>query len=445
MKQNCLKKAFCAIAFLLCLTPLAVFLIAGPSAAGANERLPAKPTAVRAGRVNWEVLSDTADYFAGRFGLRQELITANAAVQATVFHESAAEDVVLGADGWLYYADTLADYTGSGAMSERQLWCAARNLALMQEYAASRGARFVFLCAPNKNTIYPQYMPSSYARAAGDSNLDRLERELTAQNVLFCDVREALAKADELTYYATDSHWNGYGSALAHDALLRTLGAESNLSGEEFSLQAHSGDLYEMLYPASARQENGLSLSRARTFRYAGEVRGADDQSIHTFSGEAGAVLVFRDSFGNALHEDLAESWGEALFSRAMPYDFSLMDKLLPDTVIVELVERNLNWLSTRAPLIPAPERENVALAAAQSGGSVQIETDDTVWDGMVCYRGTFTDVAPETEAAVYACLDGAWYEACPTEDGFSLIAPAAQTITIQLVCDDTAYSVAVN
>ena len=58
-----------------------------------------------------------------------------------------------------------------------------------------------------------------------------------------------------------------------------------------------------------------------------------------------------RDSFGNALHADLAEDFGEALFSRAMPYDLSLMDDVQPDTLIVELVERNLCWLCTRPPL----------------------------------------------------------------------------------------------
>ena len=132
MKQNRLKQFLCLLFFLLCLAPLAIFLLAGPSSAGANERLAAKPRLYTGTSVNWDVLSDAADYFAGRFGLRQELITADAAVRAAVFHESAADDVLLGTDGWLYYADTLGDFTGSSAMTERQLWCAARNLALMQ-------------------------------------------------------------------------------------------------------------------------------------------------------------------------------------------------------------------------------------------------------------------------------------------------------------------------
>lgn len=147
----------------------ALFRAASPAQGFALWR--AMLTGFHADNVCRAALSDAADYFAGRFGLRQELITADAAVRAAVFHESAADDVLLGTDGWLYNADTLGDFTGSSAMTERQLWCAARNLALMQEYAASRGAQLLFVCAPNKNTVYPEFMPARYVRSTSERNL----------------------------------------------------------------------------------------------------------------------------------------------------------------------------------------------------------------------------------------------------------------------------------
>lgn len=430
MKHERLFKVLCTLFFLLCLTPLAVFLLFGPSKAGANERLPARPRLTASGSFNWDVLSDAADYFAGRFGLRQELISANAALQSALFHESAASDVILGSDGWLYYADTLPDYTGSAPMTERQLWCAAKNLALVQEYAASHGAAFLFVCAPNKNTLYPAQMPARYVRAEGTSDLDRLEALLRAQNVNFCDVRSVLTDSDALTYYRTDSHWNGYGSALAHDALMAALGREASLHTEKFTMQPHTGDLYQMLYPASSYQEEGLSLARTRSFRYDGEIHGADDQQIHTFSKNGGALLMFRDSFGNALHADLAEDFGEALFSRAMPYDLSLMEKVLPDTLLIELVERNLRWLSARAPLLPAPERTLPDCAAAPSG-SFSVRESASGWENLALYQGTLDGVTPDDDSPVYAVLDGVCYEACPTDTGFQFIAPSGAELSV--------------
>ena len=46
----------------------------------------------------------------------------------------------------------------------------------MQGYAASRGAQLLFVCAPNKNTIYPEYMPGQYRKTEQVSDLDRLEQ-----------------------------------------------------------------------------------------------------------------------------------------------------------------------------------------------------------------------------------------------------------------------------
>ena len=94
-----IKQIFCILLLLLCLLPLAVFVIAGPSASGANERLAAKPRLTAGGRLNFDVLSDMADYFDGHFGLRQELITANAAADAAIFRESATPEVLLGTAG----------------------------------------------------------------------------------------------------------------------------------------------------------------------------------------------------------------------------------------------------------------------------------------------------------------------------------------------------------
>ena len=83
-----IKQIICILLLLMCLLPLAVFVIAGPSASGANERLAAKPRLTAGGRLyNFDVLSDTADYFDGHFGLRQELITANAAADAAISRE----------------------------------------------------------------------------------------------------------------------------------------------------------------------------------------------------------------------------------------------------------------------------------------------------------------------------------------------------------------------
>lgn len=436
MKNDWGYRLFCAAFALVLVLPGVLTILLGPSRAGANEVLARPPQPVKAGRPNVAFLHDAAAYFDDHFALRQALIMANASLTAGVFHASAAPEVILGRESWLYYADTLGDYTQSAPMTERQLYCAARSLFLMQEYAASQGCAFVFAAAPNKNTLYPQYMPARYQRGAGGSNLTRLYALLAQQQVTACDLRAALLAADEPVYYRTDSHWTGYGSALAHDALLAALGREGSLSDEAFSMQPHLGDLYEMLYPAGTQQEQGLRLSRERTFSYAGTVHGADDLLIRTQCAQAdGSVVMFRDSFGNTLHEDLAESFGAACFSRAMPYDLTLLHQEQADTLIVELVERNLGKLATLAPILPGPVRQ---LRAPESSvpATLSLTREDSGAFDCVCYTGMLTCAAMDWDSPAYVCLDGTVYEACPTQTGFSLYAPAAAEVLVYVVAD---------
>ena len=105
-------------------------------------------------------------------------------------------------------------------------------------------------------------------------------------------------------------------------------------------MQPHRGDLFEMLYPASSRTEDGPALAHARSFSYADDFHAADDQRIRTSSAASGTLLMFRDSFGNALHPFLAEDFREAIITRQMPYPLEQVQE--GDTVIIEIVERNL-------------------------------------------------------------------------------------------------------
>ncbi len=427
------SRALCLALLVLLLVPLVGMFVFGASDAVSNERLAAKPKLVRAGKLNVDVFSETADYFAGRFFGRPALITANSAVEAAVFEEASSQDVVLGKDGWLFYADTLEDFQGTNPMTSRELFCAARNLALMQEYLAQKGTALLFVCAPNKNTIYPEYMPRQYRKTDEISDLDRLEAALTEQGVRFCDLRETLTNREALTYYKTDSHWNGYGSHLAGLEILNALGKETVLTDDTLSTQPHLGDLHQMLYPASGKTEDAPALFRAREFSYVGAVRGADDQFFQTTSAADGTLFVFRDSFGNALQEDLAEQFGQAVFSRAMPYDCSQVPDGM-DAVVIELAQRNLRWLFSRPPLLPAPERDAPEWET-EAAEPVLVRTSESSFEGLYLYRGDFEAPLDENARAA-ACVDGVWYEACLTDGGFQLLAPEGSELALVTTVD---------
>ena len=424
---------FSVLFLVLCAVPMVGLLALGPAEPAANQVLAAAPALTEQnGGFNDAYLNDLSEYVDQRFGFRQELISLRAGLTAAVFRESATDSVVLGRDGWLFYSDTLADYQGTSPMSDRALWSAARTLALIQEQAAAGGADFLFVLAPNKNTLYPQYMPARYPASAAPSNWERLLPLLEDQGVDCVDLVPVLAAEPEPVYYRTDSHWTPYGSALAHDAILAALGAEGTLAAEEFTAGTHVGDLQEMLYPADPAPEASPTLARARTFTYVSAFRSPEDMTIRTeSSGPLGSLLMFRDSFGNTLHADLAESFSRACFSRAMPVRLDLLDQEGADTLVLELVERNLSWLATRPPVMAAPRRETPEAAVQAEAVALTVQTS-TQLEGLACYSGALAAV--DTDSPVYLVLDGVCYEATPGGDGegaFTCYAPAAETAAV--------------
>lgn len=336
-------KIFTAAFLLLCILPSAGMLFLPPTEAAANERLtPVPQLKSEDGSWNQNVLDDATNYIADHFALRQEMVTANAMLQTGLLATSPAEDVIYGTDGWLYYAETLDDYQNRATLTDEEVRQIAQTIADMQAYCEARGAQFVFTIAPNKNSLYPEHMPARYLQSDSPGNYEKLKPLLEEYGVHYADLFTFLSEQDEILYLKTDSHWTNRGAALAHDFLMETLGLpHTAFAQEEYTTaETHRGDLYEMLYPKGTARE--AQQTYETTFSYVSEPRTAEDILIQTTSPAApnGRLLLCRDSFGNALHPFLAEDFREATITRQMPYPLEQVQA--GDTVIVEIVERNL-------------------------------------------------------------------------------------------------------
>ena len=402
---------FAVCCLLLCAALSLGMLIFGPAEAGANERLAQKPKLSLKGKPNWSYLSQLADWVGDHFWLRQELITGRNGL-AGLAGSSAVEDVILGRDGWLYYAPTLGDYTGTAALSEAELAAAAANLGLMAEYCRDRGLSFLFVPAPNKNSLYPEHMPGFVP--AGERDLSRLLALLPGENVPFADLSARFAAREETLYYAHDSHWTVQGAALAADGINAALGRESRYFAGDFSgTQRHDGDLYEMLYPAARDPETGPVYGGTLRYTREGTDTRPDSITINTAGEGSGSLLAYRDSFGNDLYPFLADSFAAARFSRSTVYDFAAAEKLGADTVLVELVERNLRYLLTYTPKMAAPLRD--LSGGDETGGAVDLaRSRESGPEGCAGYTGVLDPAAGRT----YLLCAGGCYEAFRLLDG---------------------------
>lgn len=444
------KLIFISIFIVLCLIPSVGMLIFGEAQPAANEVLTGRPSVTtRSGELNLSFLSDVSDYIADRFAFRQELATAWAGVNAKLLGTSVEEQVILGSDGWLYFSDTLPDYTGQG-MSDTELRYLANDLALMQEYIESQGKHFIFTVAPNKNSIYSEHMPEYIENRRSESNAARMGAYLDAAGVNYLDLFDILGNEENL-YYKTDTHWNSRGAALAADGLLNMLDRGGDYSTASFAVsEEHRGDLYEMLYPAGRATETATVYGGEFSYVCESDPNGGNAITIKTScDGGSGVLMCWRDSFGIALYPYLAQSFVAATFSRSADYDLTLADSA--DTVIIELVERNLSNILSREPTFPAPVRE---LSATANVGTIAVDYDEAksgVMSGYVRVSGELGADMLDPGGHVYIAAGDTAYEAyvCVSSGSDSLrffawipAGNAAHQVITTLNSEYTAYQI---
>ena len=420
-REKIVSAVFVAVILVLCLLPSVGMAVFGPSQPGPNEILAQKPELRDGDGINPAVLQDTVNYVEDRFFGRNQLITWGRELSAGIFGSVNAESVAAGRDGWLYYAETLDDYAGVNGLTDRALYAAARNVSLMEEFCRERGIAFVFTLAPNKNSLYPDHMRPTLRE--GERDAERFYKLLDGMGTAYLDLYAVFNDREETLYFAHDSHWTSRGAALAADAINGALGRESRFFAGEFVPEAHTGDIFAMVYPAARDGEPDLVPVDPPEYTFGSGGTRPDSITINTESAGDGTLLCYRDSFGNALYPYLAASFGAARFSRAPQYDLTAASELGADTVVVELVERNIGYLVAYPPVLVAPRRE-VALPAL-TAGEVRVYADNADVSGYAVVSAALP-AAPDDTSPVYISNGEGVYEAVLTQDGFTALVPAA-------------------
>ena len=323
------------------------------------------------------------DYFQDHFGLREWLIHRYQREVSKRFGMSGVPNVVEGRDGWLYFSGerSLDDLKGDVRFSQEDEQLFWHKLAQKEAWFKKRGAAYIFWVAPNKQSIYPEYLPLHYQQ---DRKASRLDQLLAARpnkgGKAFLDVRSRFSqkKSKMRLYDKSDTHWNYQGAYLAYQAIMeRThllfpdfqvpdsfqfapmwgdyVGGDLALTMGRRQSIVEKRPILESRDFTSVRKELGpqltdlLILPQLKPFyseKKSGQLR----------------VLVLHDSFVNHLKPFMGESFAEVLYvwqyyDTATLEFFSsdnlaaLMDIYQPDLVIEETLERYLHrFFSTYVP-----------------------------------------------------------------------------------------------
>ncbi len=376
-----MKKAtaiiICVLFFGALLIPGLLLPLTGDDPIG-NRPLAQTPELIKDGALNLSFPVEAEDYFQDRFYGRASMIDAYSNISGNVFGVSSSDSVVWGEDGWLFFAETVGDYEGSSKFSYEQSKKVIRTVEIISDTIRNRGGEFLLAIAPNKNTLYGEYMPDNYNKTDVETNYDLL---LTG-NYDTVDLKSVFLATEEELYYKTDSHWNGEGARLAASEIMNRIeemtgqAVHYNWHSEQSERTTKEGDLAVMLYPQNTPLEEDVVYADAGV-EFSGRIRSPEEMNISTTSeGAPLSVFMMRDSFTNSLINYFSNGYETLNYSRVMPLPLETSAAHEADICILEIVERRLPELLLSAPNLYANESESFDTTSAIQNGSVFIDDE---------------------------------------------------------------------
>lgn len=314
--------------------------------------------------------SGIEEYLGDHFGYREFLIKRYHREMKKRFGKIGNEsNVLLGEKGWFFYSagDQIEDYLGHLKLSEKQLnnWVAERKRRAV--WCKQRGIEYFLVVPPNKQNIYPEYLPPKVAPFKGTSRFEQL-LDLSGQNHLpfLVDLSQPLrqAKNEKELFYKTDSHWNLRGAFIGFTAILEAL--QKSFADTAFTTNFTFGpdvikpcddnpDLCDLAWMAMQQKEATITCQTLAGFHASAQpdqfdlygftnLQERQDTPSFARKSEKGQLtaLIFRDSFFVSLEPFFSENFKHSIYLWKT-YDQKNIEQALKvrqvDLVIEEVVE----------------------------------------------------------------------------------------------------------
>lgn len=416
------KLVFVIVFIVLCSLPLLLMPIFHNDASIEKRELSKLPSYISDGKLNLKFSDEFESWFNDHLPLRSYLLSASNYISGELM-QGETSNVIVGKDGWLFFASESRDYMNTNAFTEDQVKAFAVTLSLMEENVRERGGSFTFVPMPNKSSVYGDYMPARY-RGSEENNLTRVSAALRDYGVTFTDMRSVmLSHKDEVVYHRRDSHWNYLGALIGYEAIMDSLGREHpDYSSASYTVEkSWRGDLDKLLYPAGGTLDDQYSFdikhasftfteplsaksASAQLENYMSDREDHDDffTSKNKDLTDGSRLYMARDSFGRALLPYMIDSYETASFKRTDCPDLTTIKD--GTDVVYEIAERNLSRVISTAPFMYAPLRTGVLTEGLEDGGTIEPVVEKTGY-GVRIY-GAFPEDADLGDCRVYIQLE---------------------------------------
>jgi len=295
-------------------------------------------------------------YLNDRFGGRVEMVILNHQARLLI-GVSGIPGLIAGRDGWQFLSthnNITEQHRGVDRFSDRDLDRFVDSMEQFHEWLKLRGIRLMVTLAPNQQTIYPEYLPRYINIVNPETRYDQIVRRLAERHssLPFIDLRPVLQsrKSMGLLYNRVENHWTALGGFLGLQALVGALQEQGakipSLSLEDYDLSIGRGD-----FPPAAYRVPAITLVRKAT---ASPGRNQPitkpgkgvERALVTTRSDAPSLYVIGDSFAGVWDQFAPDAFSRMYYSTNIQgsYPVAVIDEIRPDIVIIEIVERYVNW-----------------------------------------------------------------------------------------------------
>lgn len=267
-----------------------------------------------------------------------------------------SEKVLVGRDGWLFLRrdtnDVLGQHTGQVQLDQDEQLAWRRVLAQRQAFAEERGAVWLCVVIPDKESLYPEYLPSAIRPAPMRPVHDFLEMAKRANApVVYALPNLEREKPRWQLYPKTDTHWDHRGAYVVYRMICEQLldkGIEIKiLDGDSIRWSEDNvpGDLGGKVYPdpvSSPMLRADLSEHSGRLV-FDNGVRNHGRVMIFERTDRDGPTcVVFGESFAERLLIFLKETFGRLVVVHTSMFISEVVENEHPDVVLSLPLERFL-------------------------------------------------------------------------------------------------------
>jgi alginate O-acetyltransferase complex protein AlgJ len=300
-------------------------------------------------------------FIADRLPFRNRIISGLYWFRREILHDYIFPQVVIGRNNWLFYSSqhTIDFYQKVLPFNQEQLENIRQNLEVTQAWLSARNILMVVVIAPEKDVIYPEYLPESIPVIGKLSQVDQLLDYMSEKSdVRILDLRPAVfeRKKTSQTYYMSDTHWNRVGCHAGYEEIMREIARKYPnlrpypLTEYESTTNLIQDDLWRFIGQVNNLEIDPYYIEQKSPIR--AQLVASDNgywSEMTVNDPSLPRLVMFRDSFGFCLIPFLAEHFSDSLFQWAwapttnIVIDQEMIEQYNPDIVIIELVDRYIS------------------------------------------------------------------------------------------------------